>query len=367
MSRPPARRLGVLVVVGSALCASALPVLAQESSEVSVDVAGPASRQLALLDLTGQPLEDLALRSGVPMPFRVDVTDAGLSALTDPTSSFTVNATLNNLYSGGDAAGAFLPSSSVMVGPPVGGGLSALGELLAQPTALLNGTLAPCQVDAETALPELVPLPDLAQPLTDAVCEALGVQGLTLDDLPVQLPLETLTGTLGELPFDLQGALGGAFTEADYVNGIGAADTRGTGGGTARQLLSGLPTVPLGLQTLLDDLQAELGTLLPVSPDGTGALLTAEELVQALVASSDAQASQLGAALTDLTPAEVDTLLAPVTALIDSLGLDDLLDLNAVYRSLPVITAVSTGAPAQGGTFTGTMTVTLVQGPDGEL
>lgn len=360
------RRAGITGLVLLCSAAAAVPALAEpavqgspQSTTVSMFAAGLGSRQLDVLDLAGNPLTDLGLRPGAPAPFRVRVTDTGVGQLDQPRAGFTVQATLNNLYLDGKADAGYIPSADVDLSFPAGGALSSFGSVTALPRALLSGSLAACTAPADVAGPLGL---DLQQPqdllrATD-VCSALST-GASLVDLPVALAEQTLAN-LEDVPFGLAGQTGGPFTDADYLNGIGAGDARGTGAGTPLSLLTGVPST-VSLQDELDALQTTLRGLPVVSATGAGALVSVSDVVGALLASADAGLAGLGKALGELTPTQVGGLLGGVTATVADLGLGDLVAATGTYNGVPVLTATPGTTPAVSGTYAGTMTVTLVQ------
>lgn len=357
MNRRPAT---VLLAAAACVCAASLPALAEPtvsgsptSSTVSLTTSGTGTRQLQLLDLAGKPLTDLSLRPGAPAPFRVSVVDTGVGALTDPKTAFTVNATLNNLYADGKADGAFIPSGDVKVSFPASGALDAVGSLTAVPRVVLGGALGGCTNAASL----LTVVNDLLK--ATKLCTALN-DGVALDGLEVVSSTTQQLQSIADVPFALAGQTGGPFTAADHVNGIGKADSRGTGAGTAVPLLTGTPSVA----SLVDELNALEATVagLPVlSETGVGSQVSVSSVVAALLTSSNAELATLGSALSALLPSQVQAALSGVTATVQDLGLGDITSTTGVYSSVPVLTATPKAVPAAGGTYSGTMTVTLVQ------
>lgn len=356
----PARRATVLVAATACLAAAALPALAEpsvsgspSSSTVSLSVGGGGTRQLQLLDLAGNPLTDLSLRPGAPAPFRVRVVDTGVGALTDPKTAFSVSATLNNLYADGAPSGAFIPSGDVRVSFPASGAVDAVGSLTAVPRVVLYGTLGGCT--DPTGLLGVVT--DLLQ--ATRLCTALN-DGVVLDGLEVLSSTTTALNSVADVPFALAGQTGGAFTAADFVNGIGRTDTRGTGTGTAVPLLSGTPSLT-SLVDELNALEAQVAALPVLSSTGVGSKVSVSAVVGSLLTSPDAELATLGSALSALLPSQVQTLLSIVTGVVQDIGLGDITSTTGSYSAVPVLTATPTTAPAAGGTYSGTMTVTLVQ------
>lgn len=365
MSRPLARRLTAIGVVGGCLAAVAGPALAgptvsgsPDSSTVSLASTGAGTRQLELLDLAGANLTNLQLRPGAPSPFRVRVTDTGVGQLTDATSGFTVSATLNNLYAGGDPSAAFIPSKDVSVSFPAAGATSALGDITALPRTVLAGSISGCTT--LLALSELTGLVATSGAGLE-LCNAVGSTGLTISALEVVTNAEKLLDDVSDVPFALTGQESGPFTLADYKNGIGATDTRGAGAaGTPLGLLKGTPSVA-DLSDELAAVKSQVQALAPVSADGTSAQTAVTQVIGEMLASTDAQVAALGNALSALTPAQAAAVVKTLTGTVQDIGLGDLLGVTGSYNATPVLTATPSTAPAAAGTYSGTMTVTLVQ------
>jgi hypothetical protein len=362
VSRVP-RRLAVVTAVGCCLAAAALPALAEPevtgspgSATVSTTVGQASSRQLALLDLAGQPLQSLDLRAGAPSPFRVQVTDSGIDQLTSATAGFTVESVLNNLYLDGDPTQSFIASGDVAVGFPVGGAQNAVGSLVALPRTVVEGTLPSCA----SLFGTLASLAALS-PLTGAglsLCDAVG-SGLTVPATEVLVSAEQTLTDLADVPFSLSGQESGAYTLPDFTSGIGAGADGGVGAaGTARTLLSGVPNLSSGLQAELDALVAALDALPVTSPTGTGAQTAVDDVIGVLLATP--ATAELGSALAGLTPEQAGDVVNLLTGTVQQIGLGDLLSVAGVYNSFPVLTATPSGTPTQG-TYSGTLTVTLVQ------
>jgi hypothetical protein len=366
VSRPLARRLTVVAAVGSCLAAAALPALAApevsgspSGVDVSTQIGQSSSRQLQLLQLSGEALEELGLRPGVPAPFRVQVTDTGVNQLTSADSGFTVQSVLNNLYLDGVASADFIPSLDVRVDFPAGGAQNAVGSLVALPRTVISGELGDC-VTLKGALASLSSLNLLSGPGL-ALCDALGLTGITIEGITVLTSTEKTLTDLAAVPFSLGGQQSGAYTDADYGSGIGFGDSRKTGKplGTTKALLVGAPSISSALQDQLDGLKAQVqGSLKLVSPDGTDAQTDLETVIGVLLTTPATAA--LGNALAGLTPTQASDILNTLTGLVEDIGLGDILSVNGVYNAFPVLTADPQGDPAQG-TYRGTMTVTLVQ------
>jgi hypothetical protein len=335
---------------------------------VTTTTGGPGTRQLKVLDMAGAPLAALSLQPSVPQAFHVAVTDA---AVGDLTTGFTVSAVMNNLYadngSGGyvttHAGGSFVPSSAVTMNMPATGALSAFGVGLdALPDVVSTaGSIPDCTTLAtQTGLANIITT-------ATALC---GVGGplVTSLSVPAVTTVSTITKSLSgitdltKLPFSLSDTVpvgGGAFTNADYTSGIGAADTTGAAGApgpTSYTMLKGVPVASLA--NIIAALGLPSGLPL-VSVDGTGAYTTVANFESALQATGNATLQTLVTDLAPLTGAQqaqvlnnlVGTLSTTVANLSNELG---------TYNSFPTLT-VSPPAGTPANTYSGTMTVTMVQ------
>lgn len=371
MHRSTVRRLTASAGVVSCLAVATLPALADpsitgspSSATVSTSAAGLGARQLSLLDLAGNPLTTLNLRSGVPAPFRVKVQDTGVTQLTNPASGFTVSATLNNLYASGTPSGAFIPARDVAVGFPAAGAKDVLGSLSALPRTLLSGALGACTTVAGVLTPPAIPgLTGLTPAQVSNLCGALG-SGVTVTNLPVVSSTTQTLSNLSDVALSLGGQSSGPFTNADYVNGIGAGDTRGTGApaATPHTLLTGAPAISSTLQTALNAITTTVQSLPPSSADGTGAQAAVNDVIGQMLAPANSAfgLASLGTALAGLTPAQAVAVVNTLTGAVQTLGLGDITALSGTYNSYPVLTATPS-TPPTAGTYDGTLTVTLVQ------
>lgn len=334
---------------------------------VSTTTGGPGTRQLRVLDMAGAPLSALSLQPSVPQGFHVAVTDASVG---DFTNGFTVNAVMNNLYAtnGGSydtshTAGTFVPSSAVTVNMPATGALSAFGVGLdALPDVISTaGSIPSCATLSGVA--------GLTNILTTATA-LCGVGGplLTSLSVPAVTAVSSITKTLSgltdltKLPFGLSDTVpvgGGAFTNADYTSGIGAADTTGASGApgpTSYKLLKAVPVSDL------TNLIAALGlpSGLPLtSVDGTGAYTTVAAFESALQATGNATLQTLVTDLAPLTGAQQAQVLNNLTGTL-STTFANLSNELGTYNAFPTLT-VSPPAGTPAATYSGTMTVTMVQ------
>lgn len=362
------KRLPIAVVTAGLAALTAVPALAAPADQtsgtvVSTDSVAAGTRQLEVLDLAGHDLTNLALKPGVAQSFRVSVVDDAISDLTKD-RPFTVSAVMNNLYR---ATGAnsydyatTIPSSDVSIAFPQSGALSAFGVGLSDvPNVLLNGALPGCQSLTGILNLTLVDLTSLLQGLC-GVGGVLTSGPLTLpSDLPVVSSLKgTLSGVadLGQLPFGLSSA-GGAFTDADYQHGIGVADTGGAGAaGTPRTILAATKA------TDLSGILAALGypTNLPlVSETGAGAMTSLSSLLNAL------SLDGLTNLVSTLAPLSTDQLLTlfnngTVTGAL-STTLQTLTGESGTYNAFPSLTVTPSDPQQAAGTYSGTMTITMVQ------
>jgi len=331
---------------------------------VTTTTGGPGTRQLKVLDMSGAPLNNLALQPSVPQAFHVAVTDAAVS---DLTQGFTVSAVMNNLYGNSGAttthaAGTYVPSSAVTVNMPTTGALSVFGAGLdALPNVVGSGTIPSC-----TTLASQTGLTDIITTAT-ALC---GVAGPLLSPLTVAATtaVSTVTGTLSgisdltKVPFALSDTVpvgGGAFTNADYTSGIGAADTTGASGAPAPTSYTLLKGLPVGSLTNIINALGLPSSLPLVSADGTGAYTTVAAFESALQATGNAT---LQALVTDLAPLTGDQQAAVLNHLTGTLSttLANLSNELGTYNSFPMLSVTPpAGTPAD--TYSGTMTVTMVQ------
>jgi hypothetical protein len=353
-----------IAVAGPAFAASPTGSGSPTGTTVTTTTGGPGTRQLKVLDMAGAPLSSLALQPTVPQAFHVAVTDAAVS---DLTNGFTVSTVMNNLYGNSGAtlshaAGTYVPSSAVTVNMPATGALSVFGAGLTDlPNVIGSGTIPAC-----TDLATQAGLTDIITTAT-SLC---GVTGPLVSPLTVSATtaVSTITKTLSgisdltKVPFTLSDTVpvgGGAFTNADYTSGIGAADTTGASGApspTSYTLLKGLPVS--SLTNIINALGLPTGLAL-TSVDGTGAYTTVAAFESALQATGNAT---LQALVTDLAPLTGDQQAQVLNNLVGTLSttVATLGNELGTYNSFPTLTvAPPAGQPAD--TYSGTMTVTMVQ------
>ena len=385
MSRSSARRLAVLTLAGGCLAAAAVPALADPtpvtpSSETVVSTAatGAGTRQLQVLKLDGNALDNLTLTPGVPSPFRVKVQDTGVGQLGDAAglpngnADFQVQAVMNNLYLAGNGdAASFIPAEDIDVAFGAGS-MTALGDVTALAEGTLSGTLTCTSITSALNIGNLAafildPATALLGSLVQDVCDALPTGGLDAAGIPLSSSLTETVKGLTDLPIALGAQSDFSFTP-DYNTGIGAADnvrvasrTDGKADGftpNPRLLLTGTPSATAGL-TGLSTLATQM-TALPLVAATGDSTATLNDVIGAL---SLAGNGALATALTNLAAEDLGsavTTVALLNGVISSVGLDDITGVTAQYNSLPIMTVTPTN-PIPDGTYTGTMTVTLVQ------
>ena len=356
-----------IAVAGPAFATSPTGSGSPSGTTVSTTTGGPGTRQLKVLDMAGGPLNALSLQPSVPQAFHVAVTDA---AVGDLTNGFTVSAVMNNLYGNSGAttthaAGTFVPSSAVSVNMPTTGALSVFGAGLDD---LPNVLVAAGQsIPSCTTLATQTGLANIVTTAT-ALCGVAGplVSPLTLSSAVTAV--STITKSLSNIsdltkvPFALSDTVpvgGGAFTNADYTSGIGAADTTGASGApgpTSYTLLKGVPVASL---TNIINALGLPGSLPLTSVDGTGAYTTVAAFESALQATGNAT---LQALVTDMAPLTGDQQAQVLNNLTGTLSttLSTLANELGTYNSFPTLT-VAPPAGTTADTYSGTMTVTMVQ------
>lgn len=347
-------------------------VLAQTETTVSAETR-ERSRQLSVRDLSGQDLQSVQLRDGIPSAFQVRVTDDDIELTTD---DFFVQATMNHLYRS-TGEGSWDPASRIDASAVDVGFVTdplAASDLLADlaPSHLLGDAGAITCTKVETLLGT-----DFLGQLTDPICslltelDLLGLLtngGLEFDNLPITgLPVGPLSLddlALADLPIVINHGPGGVFTNPNCSSGIAAlvgdaTCDEGTGA-TARVLMQGAMAGSLtaNLDALLRD---ALPT--PIVHATDASISTVNDIIAALRNDSRAKVRDLGDALADTayTDAQRITLINGLLAAVENLVFDDLLYLDGQYRSLPTL-SIDTGSADQGGVYEGTMTVTLVDG-----
>ena len=331
---------------------------------VAMAVANAGTRQLDVLDLSGNVLTTLPLVPGTPAPFRVRVTDDNISNLLAPNSGFSVSARMNNLYlkNGGSYDwNTKIPSSDVSMSYATNP-LSAFGVSLDDvPQVAINGTLPNCTTLQLSGILSALNLTTTAAPL----CALLGVSGagLPLPAINVTSVLgatvNPLTSNLLDLPFQISGNEAGNFTNPDYASGIGANDPNKTGtAGTPRAVMQGVAGLT---STLQNEITSALGTIPTAltSAAGTNSLTQLSDLMTALSASSNSTLQSLGGALSSLTATQQASILNLLSGALVAPGLGDLSNVAGTYNAFPLLTA--TAGDAVTGTYEGTMTITLVQ------
>lgn len=373
----PRARLVALVALSAVLAVSGLAVSAADADDatVSTETADP-SRELQLLDLTGEPLERLELRDGVPRGFETRVIDRDQSY----DNEFQVNSKLNNLHrvdEGGDlVADDFIPSGNVDLGyaaDPAGAlGMEVGADVtsnLASATPIscndVQGLLSLSLLDDDpicNLIGDLLGILDVSLLGSDDTIQFSGVplpaalDGVAIDDLDLaQLPLVPGEGDTGP------------YSNPDCTDGIAASHCDGTSP-TLLRTLQGSSNGQLATE-IQDRLTATIESGDLVGADGPLAVsdvLSAMRESTTVLKDSDSNdlepVGQLADAIGQYDPADQVTLVNDLlAATLDSVGLADLARLQGTHRSFPSLT-VDTGG-AGGGNYEGTLTVTLMDVP----
>lgn len=356
-----------IAVAGPAFATSPTGSGSPSGTTVTTTTGGPGTRQLQVLDMSGTPLNNLSLQPSVPQAFHVAVTDAAVS---DLTQGFTVNAVMNNLYANSGATtthapNTYIPSSAVSVNMPATGALSVFGAGLTDlPNVIGSGTIPSCTSLAAADPTNLGNIVTQAASLCDALTGPLASALTVAPTTAVSTITKTLSGIadLTKVPFTLSDTVpvgGGAFTNADYTSGIGAADTTGASGApapTSYTLLKGLPVS--SLTNIINALGLPTGLAL-TSVDGTGAYTTVAAFESALQATGNATLQALVTDLGALSGAQQAEVLNNLAGTL-STTLANLSNELGTYNSFPSLTVTPpAGTPAS--TYSGTMTVTMVQ------
>lgn len=371
-------RPGAALAAVTTVAALAGPALAAEVDVTVVGLGG--TRQFSVEDLSGATLTELDLGTGQAKPFRTHVTDTGFLPASAVTDDYSVTATLSNLYLKTGAStynyAVKIPSSALAIdfgSTPLAGNGITVQDL---PKLSLTGTLSNCLGLSDTLKTALglgtsglldgLPLDPSNTALATLCTTLLTTQSVTatIDGVAQDLA-PTITDVL-DLPSQLGGATGGAFTNASYAAGtVGAGDTAGATGApaaTAVSLMTGTHNLSAGLISALSSALTDALAGLPlVSTAVTPTKSTADAVVAGLSTTGNTLANQLSAVLATLSAADKATVinglglsatpLAPVLA--------DLAGITGSYYAFPILTA-SPGNPVAG-TYGGTMTVTFVQ------
>lgn len=368
----PRTRLVALVALSAVLGVSGLAVSVADADDATVSAeTDDPSRELQLLDLTGEPLERLELRDGVPRGFETRVIDRDQSHEND----FQVSSKLNNLHRRNDAgdlvADDFIPSGNVDLGyatNPAGAlgmeiGADVTTDLSSQPISCndVEGLLSSFSLTGDPICNLIGDLLGIDLTLLDAddtiefsgVALPMALDNVAIDDLDLpQLPLIPGEGDTG------------AYTDPDCSDGI-ATFCSGTSP-TKLHTLRGNPNTELDA-VIKDRLKSAAGDGDLVGTDGpvtvSEVLSAMRESTTALVDSGGAQVGtvdELADALGQYDSTEQAKLInGLLAATLDSVGLSDIARLQGTHRSFPSLT-VDTG-DAIGGNYEGTLTVTLIQ------
>lgn len=363
MSRPLARRLGLLTAVAASVTAAAVPAFA-EPVDVSI-TATEGTRQFAVQKLDSTPLTAIAFAGPTgSQPFKTVVTDKDRRVVS---SGYQVNAQMSNLYLEG-AGGALDYATKIAsrdISLTYGNALSASGITLpVVPQVSLTGTLGDCSNPDIAAALGITALDGVINTLASllntpeyAVCTELAALDATtaVVNSTVAGMTQTLTNLsvpLGDLPFALTGGMqGGPFTYPTYATGtVGAGDTAGAGAATTagqtpttKRIMTGTPGITDGLKTLLlNTVNTAIGALPETSLDGTGAKTTLENALAGLSADSDL----LGvvSSVSGLPVADQVAFINTLTSAVLPIDLNALSVVSGKYEAFPVLNANSVAA-----------------------
>jgi hypothetical protein len=347
------RRLAALGLGTALLAAFAAPAMA--STAVNVSLSTPANqRTLNLYQPNGStPLTSTDLSTG-SSNFIAQVVDNGYSD-----TSFTVQATMSNLYS--YVNGAYqcsatpVPSSAITLSSPSGlltvGGVSAA----VTPVFQMIGTLT------STQLPVLgTSTVNLTGTTVDGTLPTTPISQSTLTgSSATSLFGSTLSGVEGDLPVSLSApATGTAFTNPDVQP---TCDPNATGA-TPAQIMHGTANPTGLLSDLVSEITAAVGTATPTLQQLVTAGYLTSSAVSAVLAQNTTLMNALGG-LTGLT-SDLSTILGDITSSISSSGTNPMSLLSGAtsqsgnYESSPTL-AVTVPSTATG-TYQGVMTVTLL-------
>lgn len=373
MNRRTVGRATLALTIASGLAASgpALATTSLHGTTVNMNTS-LGSRQFYVEDLAGNDLTNISIPRSGGQPFRVRVAD---NVFSNVTQNYQLSATMNNLYlsngSGGYTWGTQVPSSALSIGFGANP-LNAAGVSFSlTPLYSITGTVASCSTLVAT-VPALSSL--LTNPASGALCTLLSTGGQTVsstDTSAVSGFVRTITPTVSnlatDLPVQLTGAVGGPFTNPDYVNGIGAGDTTKPSSPPAATSVS-LMTGTAGLSSQLitaitSQLPSPTATAVTSATDAaSAALVPLANAINGLTSSANSTVAQLGQDISALNNASQESaIINQLTASLVPLALNQLDALTGSYVSFPVLQA--NAAVPQSGSYSGTMTVTFVQTP----
>jgi hypothetical protein len=340
-----------------------------ETVDVSLGALG-GTRQFAVEDISGNPLETLDLGTGGTQPFRTRVIDSSFTSVSEP---YTVSATMSNLYLKDGASydwDTLVPSDQLSLIYPTNP-LSALGVAFpVVPDLSLTGVLPTCASLPGTVKTTLgLNLAGVSSDLAvTALCAALGT-GLTVTstgtdavDGAVQQVTAAATNLLN-IPTQLTGATTGSFDDPDY-----GADTVGfndpakpaVNDPSSLQIMKGTPNLTDALKA---EILAKLNTALSLVPlttvNNVGAETTLAAALSALSTSTDTGVANLGAALSTLDAAKQSAILNLLTSAVVPVQLENIPSLSGQYFAFPSLKAAPVNLTP--GEYAGTMTVTFVQ------
>ena len=347
------RRLAALGLGTGLLASLAAPAMA--STSVNVSLSTPADqRTLNLYEPNGStPLTSTDLSSG-SSNFIAQVVDNGYSD-----TSFTVQATMSNLYSyvngSYQCSATPIPSSAITLSSPSGlltvGGVSAV----VTPVFQMIGTLT------STQLPVLgTSTVDLTGTLVDGTLPTTPLSQSTLTgSTATSLFGTTLSGVESNLPVSLSTpATGTAFTNPDVHP---TCDPNATNA-TPAQIMAGTANPAGLLNDLISEITTAVGTASPTLQQLINAGYLTSSAVSAVLEQNTTLMNDLGG-LSALT-ADLSTILNYITTSISASGTNPMSLLSGAtsqsgnYEAAPTL-AVTVPANAAGA-YQGVMTVTLL-------
>lgn len=346
------RRLAALGLGTGLLASLAAPAMA--STSVNVSLSTPADqRTLNLYEPNGStPLTSTDLSSG-SSNFIAQVVDNGYSD-----TSFTVQATMSNLYSyvngSYQCSATPIPSSAITLSSPSGlltvGGVSAAVTPVFQMIGTLTSSLLP---GLTTSIPLTGTLVDGTLPTTPLSQSTLTGSSAT------SLFGTTLSGVEGNLPVSLSTpATGTAFTNPDAQP---TCDPNATNA-TPAQIMHGTANPAGLLNDLISEITTTVGTASPTLQQLVNAGYLTSSAVSAVLEQNTTLMNALGG-LSGLT-ADLSTILNDITTSISASGTNPMSLLSGAtsqsgnYEASPTLAV--TVPPGAAGSYQGLMTVTLL-------
>ncbi|HEV7888619.1 MAG TPA: hypothetical protein VGO92_13760 [Acidimicrobiales bacterium] len=333
MNRGPNRRPRLLALALAGLAAAtAVASMPARADQVTVSLNNPGgSRTLYVENLLGQPLTALDFGTTRSQPFRVRVVDQTMDR-----SGFQVLTTLSHLYKTSGPSydwNTKVPSANVAVAYPP------------NPLNLLNPQAV------------VVPVYDMAETATGAVCTAIQAQGgsctiamTAVEGFRKTVDLAVNLADLNSLPLIPQVGEVGDFTAPDFA-GLAANDPNkpNTFTPTNRKVISGAVS---NIATTLTAITTGLKTLVANQP--AGSLVDTATLTGAL------RNALTGPVFDALLPAQVQTILDALTVAVRNVTTSDLVGQSGTYLSYPKLDVTLPNGQTPG-SYKGTLVVTAVQ------